>query len=251
MMPPLWRLMAAFRLGGLIVGALLWSAASTTASTVVVLLFPDSAVIAADAKSVRIEGGTRVVCKIVDAGNRTLFAATGTGVFDEPPFNPYELARTVAVQSSVAADAALRYGERAKPVLATIWRKSRERFRALMRDATHFGPQDYVFVVAKSEGITASSGAFVEAADGSLRLDLTHKKISAADKFLFFSMGFVSSIPPVEDVYELVRIHGMQAALERIILQQATQTPEAVGGPVTVVRLVPGKRAEWLQRGAC
>ena len=238
--------MTAFRFGGLIVAVLLGYSVSTRASTILALLWHDVAVIAADAKVRGMEDNDiRTACKIFDVGNGMVFAVTGVGTFKDPTFVSYTLARAIATQSSDVADAAIRYGEIAKPILTAIWRKLGTQFRKML-----LHPQAYIFVMVKPGGITASSGSFVETPDGSLRLKLNHGKITR-DEFRFIKMGFTSSIPSSEEVHELVRRQGVQTTAEQLILQQAAQTPDRVGGPVTVVRLDQRLGIQWLQPGVC
>src|ERR1039458_8262028 len=84
------------------------------ASTVLVFLSPQEAVIATDSLSNRVEGGgPRLVCKIAQVSDHMLFASTGIGVAEYPPFDPYALAKISSTNSRTPREAALKYASAA------------------------------------------------------------------------------------------------------------------------------------------
>jgi hypothetical protein len=100
-----------------------------TASTVLVFVSPQEAVIAADSLANRFEGGQHSVCKIAQVSDHMLFVATGTGTVEAPlHFNPYELARIISANSHSPHEAALKYVRAALKPLQQIWRANRARY---------------------------------------------------------------------------------------------------------------------------
>src|SRR5437899_769533 len=170
------------------------------ATTFVIFVSPQEAIIAADGLSNRIEGGQRSVCKIFQVSEHMIFIASGTGVTDNPRFSPYEVAKTSSTNSRSPREAAIKYARDALPSLQEIWRLNRARYIEL--GAAKNGPpisQDYVFIGLNQNGLISGAGTnFVEDADNppTLRVNEMHEFTgeNKNDIFLYRS-GVIDSLP--------------------------------------------------------
>jgi hypothetical protein len=233
--------------------------ANVFGSTVLVYLSPTEAIIASDSLANRIEGGpSRNVCKIVQVRGNMFFAATMTGVVDEPHFDPYGLARDIAALRPTPAEAAKEYARLALLPLQTIWNASRERYLQVSRQNDlrgPYGPQDYLFVGIDAAGYLSAAGAsFVEAnpASNKLKLDslVEHHSKNENDVFLG-RYGVFQDIPGDAEFQHLSQKIGNAEALKHFVQVQIKATPLVVGAPVVVLVIRRDGSFEWLTRGLC
>jgi hypothetical protein len=228
------------------------------ATTVLVYVSPQEAFIAADSLSNRMEGGQRMVCKIVQVSDHMLFAASGTGVSENPHFNPYDLAKLSSADNRSPHEAATKYASDAIAPLQEIWRARRARYLELAEKADGpkpTGPQDFNFVGLDKTGLISGSGTtFVEdaATPPNLRAnqlrDFTGKN---ADDIFLYRTGVIENLPSNDDINGWIKSDGAPAALKRAIEMQIKATPDLVGGEISIVRLGRDGSIHWVNRGTC
>jgi hypothetical protein len=231
-----------------------------TASTVLVFVSPQEAVIAADSLANRFEGGQHSVCKIVQVSDHMLFVATGTGTV-EPPlhFNPYELARISSINSHSPHEAALKYARAALEPLQQIWRVNHARYFEIGEGNGQKpkGPQAFTFIGLDQDGnISAAGSYFVEdtATPPNLRMnELQEFAGKNADDIFFYPMGVFASVPSpgVINAWIYAEKIGAPDALKRAIEAQIKATPRLVGPPISIVRLSRNGSIQWVCRGVC
>jgi hypothetical protein len=237
---------------------ILCSVAYSVATTILIYVSPQEAVIAADSLSNRMEGGQRMVCKIVQVSDHMLFAAAGTGATENPHFNPYDLAKLSSADKRSPHEAATKYADDAIAPLQEIWRANRARYFELAEEAggpKPPGPQDFNFVGLDKSGLISGYGTnFVEdaATPPNLRAnqlrDFTGK--NANDIFLYRT-GVVGNLPSDSEINGWVNADGAPAALKRAIETQIKATPNLVGGEISIVRLGRDGSINWINRGEC
>jgi hypothetical protein len=229
------------------------------ASTVLVYLSPNVAVIVSDSLVNRIEGApSRPGCKIVQVRSDMFFAATGTGVFQAPPFDPYELAREVAATNPTPAQAAKEYGRRALAPLQSIWNSSRQKYLEFMHHKflnQPQGPQDFVFVgMDAGKNLSAAGGSFVEDDPSSriLVLDRWVEFHAQNDSDVFLGRyGIYEDMPNDVEFEQLVRKIGIVGALTHFVEIQSKAAPRLVGLPAVIVVLKRDGSSKWLSPGPC
>jgi hypothetical protein len=225
--------------------ALLGVSPFARASTVLILLIPDRAVVATDSQVNRIEmDSRRLECKVILVAPHIVFSVVGTGRFQKPDFDPYSLGRAAADAGLSPTKAACYYAAKAIQPLQQIWESSRERYLQFMPRGgpvpTSVGPQTYVFVgIEKPDGIVVAGGDFLEEGAGSTTLRHQAFRYTAktpADIF-FFRSGVTSALPTDQDIATLMTKLGAPATLEHLIAVQAAVTPTFVALPSTVLIL--------------
>jgi len=235
----------------------LWFPIHVAATTVLVFVSPQEAVIATDSLSNRMEGGQRFVCKVAQVSEHMLFVATGTGSTENPHFNPYELARINSMNGRSPREAAIKYSSEALPTLQTIWRLNRSRYFDIgaINSTRPTGPQDFLFIGLNQNGLISASGSsFVEDPESPprLRVNEIHEFAGehAEDIFLYKS-GVVESLPSDKEINRWIWTIGATAGLKRAIEIQIKATPKLVGGKISVVRLRRDGSISWVEQGIC
>jgi len=231
------------------------------ASTVLVFLSPQEAVIATDSLSNRVEGGgPRLVCKIAQVSDHMLFASTGIGVAEYPPFDPYALAKISSTNSRTPREAALKYASAALGPLQRVWGVARARYLKIQKESGPEAkgvphPQSFVFVGLDQNGNIAAVGSdFVEDSSTPPKLraeDL--QEFTTKNSYSFVSLGVRGSVPSAEviDAWIYKDKIGAPAALKRGIEEQIGATPKLVGPPISIVRLSRDGSLQWVSRGVC
>jgi len=227
-----------------------------SATTILVYISRDSTAIAADSQANRIEGGTRKICKISQTSPTMMFAAVGIGHFDNPPFDPYELARTVANRTSDPASAASQYATDAISPLQNIWNRIRSRYLEIGR-SNGLSTEDlgicFVFAgISSATRLVAAGGCFKDQPP-SATLSFTPFTIEPTTEsdVYFWRSGVTSALPDDASVARLIGERGVPAALEQLITKQAEASPNLVALPATVVTVRRDGKIEWHSRGAC
>ncbi len=221
-------------------------------STLLIFLLRDEVYIAADSLSIRFEGGpSRTVCKIRQVGTKMFFAAVGTGVLEDPPFDPFLLAQEVAASHMAPAEAAKEYARRALAPLQTVWNISRKRYLELGMTR---GPQDYLFVGVNPKGALVAAGASFAESDsvpGVLQPVEYFEYKSGDEEAHFGKYGVRSDIPGGEEFLVLSQQIGRERALKRFVEAQIKATPQLVGPPVVVLVLRKDGSFDWISPGVC
>jgi hypothetical protein len=229
------------------------------ASTVLVYVSPQEAVIAADSLANRFEGGHHSVCKIVQVSDHMLFVATGTAAVEAPlHFDPYELARISSTNSHSPHEAALKYASAALAPLQQIWRVNRARYFEIEGNGPKpKGPQAFTFIGLDQNGnISAAGSYFVEdaATPPNLRAnELQEFTGKNSDDIFFYPMGVTASVPSPGVINSWIYTDkiGAPEALKRAIEDQIKATPKLVGPPISIVRLRRKGSIRWVCRGVC
>jgi len=243
-----------------VVALIFFLAVCCAATTVLVFVSPQEAVIAADSLSNRIEGGRRLMCKVSQASDHMLFAATGTGtiLLSKPYllFDPYDLAKISAGSSRSPHEAAVKYASDAWWPLQLFWRASRSRYLELSPAGIPKpeGPQSFVFVGLDEGGlISASEAKFVEMsfAVPVLRRAIEPVEFGGKDMWFLYRSGVVEDLPSDAEINGWIVANGAPAALKRAIEVQSRATPTLVGGNVSIVRLSREGSIQWIDRGEC
>jgi len=241
----------------------LCSVTHTTASTVLVFISPQEAVIAADSLSTRLEGGhSRLACKIVQVSNHMLFVSTGIGIAENPPFDPYDLARISSTYSRNPNEAALKYESAALGPLMRVWRAGRSRYMKIekaggVKASGGHHPHGFVFVGLDQNGNVSVAGTdFVEDSTTlhNLRakdlLEFTGKNLN---EISIVRLGVQDSVPSEAAIQAWIYTDkmGVPAALKRGIELQIKATPNVVGPPISIVRFLRDGSIDWVSRGVC
>jgi len=229
---------------------------TASATTVLVYLSRDSAVVATDSKANRIGGGTLEVCKIFPVQSKMVFATTGISHFDDPPFDPYEIARTVASRVADPVGSASRYAIEAIGPLQNIWNRIRTAYLELGRAngiMTGVPGFSFIFVgMGDADRIIAAGGNFRER-PLSIWLYSTPfvlEPTAESDGYVW-AAGVVSALPGYKYIKQLIKEQGAPATLEQLIEKQAKATPNLVGLPVAILTIKRDGNIEWNSRGAC
>ena len=232
-----------------------------TATTVLVYVSWQEAVIAADSLSNRTEGGTRSVCKIVQVSDHMLFVLAGAGLTQDshfnPYFNPYDLARVSVGSNRSPREAATKYANDAVAPLQEIWRANRTRWSDIMgaNRPKPTRPQDFMFVGLNQAGAISASGTdFIE--DGStppnVRVNDFHELVGKQPgDFSLYETGIYDAFPSDDQIIKWINSHGAPAAFKRLIEMQIKATPDLVGGEISIVRLSRDGSIQWVNRGPC
>jgi hypothetical protein len=233
----------------------------TTASTVLVFVSPQEAVIAVDSLSNRLEGGRpRLACKIVRVSNHMLFVATGIGIAEYPPFDSYDLARISSTNSRSPHEAALKYESAALEPLTRVWRAGRSRYMKIAKAnglKASSGPQSFIFVGLDQNGNVSVVGTdFVEesATPHNLRAkDLVEFTGKNPNEISIVRLGVVDGVPPEATIQAWIYTDKMAvpAALKRGIELQIKATPKVVGPPISIIRFLRDGSIDWVSRGIC
>ena len=226
------------------------------ATTVLIFVSPEEAVIAADNLSNRIEGGQRLVCKVAQVSEHTLFVAEGIGSTENPRFDPYELAKVASTNCRNPREAAMKYASDAMPALQEIWRLNRSRILDIgVGNRKRPIAQDFTFVGLTQDGLISFSGSsFVEdaASPPRLRLDEIREVTGEhADEIFLYKAGVIGGLPSDDEISAWIKAVGAPAALKRAIEVQIKAAPELVGGEISVVRLRRDGSITWVDRGVC
>jgi hypothetical protein len=228
-----------------------------SATSVVVYVSRQEAVIAADSLSNRGEGGTYMVCKIVQVSDHMLFVAAGAGASENPHFNPHELAKLSVGSDQSPREAATKYANDAVATLQEMWRANRARWQNLL-GANHprpTGPQDFMFVGLNQIGrISASGTNFIgdTSTPPNVRAnDLREMVGKNSGGFLLYETGIYDAFPSDDQIIGWINADGPSATLKRAIEMQVKATPELVGGDISVVRLSRDGSIQWINRGEC
>jgi hypothetical protein len=237
-----------------VVALIFFLAVCSAATTVLVFVSPQEAVVAADSLSNPLGGSQRPVCKISQASAHMLFAASGVGT--TPLLNPYDLARVSAGGGRSPHDAAMEYAADAWYPLETFWRASRALYLQIMPAGLPRprGPQGFVFVGLDRSGlITGSGGGFVEmsVAVPVLRRAIEPVEFGEVGSSFLYRLGIVENLPSDAEINRWILESGAPAALKRAIEIQSGATPTLVGGRVSVVRLGRDGSIRWIDRGEC
>jgi hypothetical protein len=246
-----------------VVALSLCSGMHTTATTVLVFVSPQEAVIAADSLSNRLEGGhPRLACKIVQVSDHMLFAATGIGAAEHPPFDPYGIARISSTNSRSPHEAALKYESAALGPLTRVWRAGRSRYMKIekasgLKPIGGRRPHGFVFVGLDHNGNVSVAGTdFVEdsAALHNLRAkDLLEFTGKNSNEISIVGLGVQNNVPSEAAIQSWIYTDkmGVPAALKRGIELQVKATPKLVGPPISIVRFLRDGSIEWVSRGIC
>jgi hypothetical protein len=211
----------------------LCSVLRATASTVLVFVSSQEAVIAADSLANRFEGGQHSVCKVVQVSDHMLFVATGTGAVEAPlHFNPYELARISSTNSHSPHEAALKYAIAALEPLQQIWRVDRARYFEIGEGngPKPKGPQAFTFIGLDQNGNVSAAGSyFIEDAATPPNLRANELQEFAGknpDDIFFYPMGISASVPSPSVINAWIYTEKMGApdALKRAIEAQIKST---------------------------
>jgi hypothetical protein len=228
------------------------------ATTVLVYVSSREAIIAADSLSNRVEGGQRMVCKIVQVSDHMLFVAAGTGLTENPHFNPHDLAKTSVASSRSPHEAAVQYASNAIAPLQEIWRANRVRYVDLLAGAHRpepTGPQDFMFVGFNQTGLISASGTnFVGDASSppNVRVNDFRELVGKnPGHFFLYETGIYDAFPSDDQINRWINADGAPAALKRAIEMQIKATPDLVGGDISIVRLSRDGSIQWLNRGEC
>jgi hypothetical protein len=235
----------------------------TTATTVLVFVSPQEAVIAADSLSNRLEGGhPRLACKIVQVSNHMLFVATGIGIAEHPPFDPYDLARISSTNSRSPHEAALKYEIAALGPLTRVWRVGRSRYMKIekasgLKASSGLHPHGFVFAGLDQNGNVSVVGTdFVEdsATPHNLRAkDLLEFTGKNPNEISIVRVGVQDNVPAEAAIQAWIYTDkmGVPAALKRGIELQVKATPKFVGPPISIVRILRDGSIDWVSRGIC
>jgi hypothetical protein len=230
----------------IIIVSSLCSVLHATASTALIFVSPQEAVIAADSLANRFDGSQHSVCKITQVSDHMLFVATGTGAVEGPlHFNPYEVARIIGANSHSPREAAMKYARAALEPLQQIWRVNRARYFEIGEGngPKPKGPQVFRFIGLDQDGnISAAGTDFVEdaATPPNLRTnELQELAGKNADDIFFYPMGVFSNVPSPDKINAWIHTQkiGAPGALKRAIEAQIKATPKLVGPPISIVRL--------------
>ncbi len=233
-------------------------ASGAFASVILLLLGPSGVVIAADALVNRTDSSpSRRDCKLVHAQPHVVFGVTGTGRFNNPSFDPYDLAIEVGTNASLV-DSARQYEQRAAPTLRRIWTDIRAVYLQfnghkdpIVRAVT---PHSYIFAGIDRDGVPAAAGGeFVEEPGNPGVLvfrEFQFRATSASDVFLWRS-GSHEAMPSDTAATQMIQKLGGPETLKLMIETQSRATPHLVGPPVAVRVISRGGEAYWYAAGVC
>jgi hypothetical protein len=234
-----------------------YSVTHSVATTVLVFISPQEAVIAADSLSTPLDGGPQqMVCKIAQVSDHMLFAVTGasTMLFT---LNPYDLAKGIGSHSRNPHEAAKKYADDAWYPLQKYWKQSRTQYVELNPPGTPEpdGPQSFIFVGLNKVGlISGSEDEFVEF---SVMVPILRRAVEPVDltpkghQGIVYSHGMVENLPSGDQMNRWIDVDGAPAAFQRAIEMQSKATPKFVGGKISIVRLRRDGSINWINRGEC
>jgi hypothetical protein len=228
-------------------------------SVVLLLIGKAGVVIATDSLVNRIGGGSsRTECKIAWVREKVVFAATGIGRFEQPSFDPYNLAVEVGARQSLPL-AAKDYHAKSASILQLIWNNIRTTYLQFENRNDDpllqpVSPHSYVFAGIDEDGLsTAAGGTFTEKPGrrGLLDFDKFEVKPRTDEDVHILRSGSHDAMPNDAEVSKLIGQVGGPEVLKQLIEMQIRNTPRLVGPPVSVLVIPVLGKATWHSVGLC
>jgi hypothetical protein len=222
-------------------------------ATALVVLRTDSQIlVAADSKTISIEGYGAKRCKILIAPNH-IFAAAG--IFRQNgAFDAFEIAKRLLSTSASHSEIVTSYKNEMLHVIPDVVQKIKNQtpqyFVAKVRDQEAF---QAVFGTSEEGVLKVSVVGFVPSNNGSISVKQKDCPGQCDTTLAWFaSLGAHALIDAeVNSNSHIWKNLGIVGALDRLIALEAEGRPAYVSGPVSIAVLQQNGRFEWKQLGSC
>ena len=241
----------------LIAFLLLSSALGASANTLVIILRTEEAnIVAANSQESMWDNlPTGIICKIHITNN---FVWTNIGIHNETagPFDIWKIAESAANQGGSLDDVATRFARDTVPqlgeVLSRLKSSQPERYSVLVTKGDHSVGAVIFFQGATFRGETFKVPDPTDPTNIINTSATCPGRCRKTDQLLFFSFGHNEAVnAALQNSPTIWNDRGIAGTINYLMDAQHSATPNAVGPPVSILRIDKSGALNWLQKGAC